>query len=167
MNYHNDIGRGAARIRELHERIHATFRSRSEEWRQTCRELHESYDSLAYPGGLEAGMSSLLEGDARAIEKAIAFLEVDPYFFRSGYIKEEIIRRLKGFALSDIQKRRLSRVIVRLVETRDGREFRRYCQLARRLEDPELEAALRERVASADRDVRRRARWVLEALASG
>jgi hypothetical protein len=38
---------------------------------------------------------SSVSGLTEAIEIAIQFLEVDPYFFRSGYIKTDLLRRLK------------------------------------------------------------------------
>ncbi len=103
-------------------------------------------------------------GDTYAIELAVTFLDVDAMFFRSGYIKEELIQRLKGADLSESQVSRLGVAVLNVVDHRDCREFRRYCQLAKRVKTDTLVAALRDRVAGADPDVTRRARWVLEAL---
>ena len=52
-----------------------------------------------------------------------------------------------------------------MVDNRDERDFREYCRLARKLDAPELREQLTQRVGQGDLDVRRRARWVLEALA--
>lgn len=152
-------------MRELHDTIHTTYRSRSRQWSQTCEEFHSSYDSLAYPGGLEKGLAALRSGDAAAIELAIEFLEVDPMFFRSGYIKAKIVQRLKALGLTPTQVGRLNQVILHLVETRDCREFRRYCH-ARKTTGPDLENELRQLLAGGDADVTRRAKWVLDAIAT-
>jgi hypothetical protein len=45
--------------------------------------------------------------DSAEIETAISFLEADPYFFRSGYMKEEMWGRLKKAQLSPKQLSRL------------------------------------------------------------
>src|SRR5262245_27760110 len=107
---------GAARLRELHEAIHRTYRDRSDEWRRTCAEFHRSYDELAFPGGLDRSLKELKAGDAFAVELAVTFLEVDAMFFRSGYIKEELIQRLKNAELSASQVTRLGAAIINVVE---------------------------------------------------
>jgi hypothetical protein len=155
---------GAARLRELHDAIHRTYRDRSDEWRRLCEEFHRSYDELAFPGGLDRGLEELKGGDAYAIELAVTFLELDAMFFRSGYIKEDLIQRLKNAELSDSQISRLCKAIVNVVDNRDCREFRRYCQLAKRVGTSELVTELRSRVASPDANVRRRAKWVLDVM---
>ena len=75
-------------------------------------------------------------------------------------------------------------VVLNMVDRRDGREFRTYCRLAHKVDSPELREQLGYRLTRAwpsagsltddlpalmlaaqrDRDIRRRARWVLEAL---
>jgi hypothetical protein len=42
------------------------------------------YDQLAFPGGLERGLALLDAGDARAIESAVTFLEVNPLLTKTG-----------------------------------------------------------------------------------
>jgi hypothetical protein len=164
MKHRSEIQQGAAKLQAMHEKIHATYQSRSAEWSQACEDFRSSYDSLAYPGGLQVGMAALKSSSEVAIETAIEFLEVDPIFFRSGYIKEELIQNLKRADLTDAQKERLNGVILRLVELRDCREFRRYCQLATRTKSPKLETELKRLISSNDPSVIRRALWVLDAL---
>lgn len=61
----------------------------------------------------------------------IAFLEADPYFFGSGYRKEEIIRLLKRCDLTPKQADRLRGVVLRSVERPEWRrEDRHYGRLA-------------------------------------
>ncbi len=66
---------------------------------------------LAFPGGYEEGLQKIQAGDSNAIENALAFLEVKPYFFRSQYIRTKLIRLLKHAALSGQQEERLKKVL--------------------------------------------------------
>ncbi len=97
------------------------------------------------------------------IELAIAFLEADPWFFRSGYEKQAITHRLKRVRLDPSHQDRLRTVILRLVDTHDRREFRHYARLARAGWSADLEAALHNRLSSLDANIRRRAGWILAA----
>lgn len=54
--------------------------------------------------------------DALALESGIAFLEADPWFFRSGYIKEWLTTFIRRLPLSDAQEERLRRVVLHIVE---------------------------------------------------
>jgi hypothetical protein len=155
---------GAARLRELDDTINRELPKRNDEWRRACAGFHRSFDSSAFPGGLERHLKALKMGDAYAVELAVTFLEVDAMFHRSGYIKEEIIRRLKKAELSPKQVKRLGNTIVRVVDDRDCREFRRFCQLARQVGTAELVRELRSRAEGANADVSRRAKWVLDAM---
>ena len=69
--------------------------------------------------------------DPGEIESAVVFLEVDPFFFRSGYIKEGLWERLRWAPLDGDQKHSLPQVILqRIPDPKNRREFRRYCLLA-------------------------------------
>ena len=138
----------------------------------------------AYPPGFWDDYQCLERGEAKGVESAIMFLEADPYFFRSGYVKEKLIRHIKRPMLTPGHAARLQAMVLAIVDKRDGREFRAYCQLARKVNSPELREQLNQRLTRAwpsarsltddlpalmlaareDRAVRRRARWVLEAL---
>lgn len=81
------------------------------EWSRACDDFHKQFDGLAFPGGYDAGLKKIREGDARAIEDALAFLEVRPYFFRSQYIRTKLTRLLKRATLSSRQAERLQKAV--------------------------------------------------------
>jgi len=166
----NIIESNAARIQELNEAIKSAYKKRSEgprqmqQWRDACRIFHESYDSLAFPGGLNKAMTSLKKKDPAAVEMAIKFLEADPWFFRSGYIKQEVIRHLKAAPLTAGQQIRLRYVILARIQGRDTREFRSYCRLAPFVTNPSFEEQVADLAASRTPLVSRHAKWVLAIL---
>jgi hypothetical protein len=119
----------AEAIRQLHDRVHQTFRHRDEsltkwqKWKQACQEFHANYDRLAFPGGYWSDTDSnalqrIVSGDQQAVEAAICFLEIRPYFFRSGYMFKDILRKAKKAPLSDEQSARLKVVLANLEEWR-------------------------------------------------
>jgi hypothetical protein len=162
------IASNAARLRHLHDRIDTTFREQPHgpEHRAACDEFHREYDSLAFPGGLAAGLKQLKNNNPEVIEAALQFMVEDPRFFRSGYIKEEILRRLKHCDLSNQQQSRIAMLIVRSMDGGGRREFEGYSRLARRIHPPSLIAAAQTRLSSRNLEIVRRAKAVLHVLKS-
>lgn len=160
------------RLHQLHEAVHETFRTRDESeesrtrWRDACAQFHREYNALAFPGGLDEGLARVRAHDPEAIELAIQFLELDPYFFRSGYIKAELLRRLKRAPLTKSQQQRLRNVILARLSGPDRRELRDYCRLAAALVTPGLHNDLRAMATSPDARTARHARWALAAVDS-
>jgi hypothetical protein len=113
------IAFGEAEITRLNNRIHETVRFRGasprqrDEWSTACAEFHSRYDQLAFPGGYKGVTKRILSGDAYSVEVAICFLELRPYFFRSGYMFKELLRKVKRAPMSAIQAERLQAVIAR------------------------------------------------------
>ncbi|GFZ85905.1 hypothetical protein [Dyella caseinilytica] len=111
------IERNSAEATRLHRRIHETFAVRDEsprkkeEWKQACQIFHSRYDELAFPGGYEGALDRLVGGDPETMEAAICFLEIRPYFFRSGYMFDAILRKAKHAPLSPEQKARLQVIV--------------------------------------------------------
>lgn len=124
----------SAKYRALHERIHQTCRRRhvdhasQEAWRQACEAFHSFRSSL--DPLFERAFQETNYCDKALTEFVICFLEVDPRFFRSGYIKQVILTRLKRSVLCEHDQRRLRGVCVDAVSRRGGREFKYYCRLA-------------------------------------
>ena len=116
------IREGAAEIVRLHSRIHETLTDRGKnpekrrEWEKACAEFHARYDKLAFPGGYSGALQRISAGDRDAVEAGICFLECRPYFFRSGYMFKDILRRCRRAQLSSDQDVRLKVIEARLAE---------------------------------------------------
>ena len=80
-------------------------------WESACREFHDRYDLLAFPGGYEGALERIVAGEPEAMDAAICFLEVRPYFFRSGYMYKDILRKIKRAPLSKRQADRVAAII--------------------------------------------------------
>jgi hypothetical protein len=96
-----------------------------------------------------------------AIEAALTFLERDPYFFRSGYARERVARRLARVALTPGQKARARAIVVSSV---DGL---RHCpqpgvgRLAKAVADNPLRRELRARLHGDNAAAKRALRTVV------
>ena len=166
------FGTNAEKLRELYQAIKVTFVDRGlddrhyQEWVEACECFHASFDQLAFPGGLEREFDLLKHSDAQAVEMAVQYLEADPWYFRSGYIKEQLIQALRKVSLTDAQRERLREVVIERIKKGSGREFRRYCRLARDLRSAEFVAKIRQAMLSEDANISRRAGWVMSSLES-
>src|SRR5690242_18056203 len=113
------IAVNAAEIVRLHARVHETARRRGDgaqargDWDTACAEFHARYRHLAFPGGYDGALERIVAGDATSVEAAMCFLELRPYFFRSGYMYKELLRKIKRAPLSPDQERRLRLVLER------------------------------------------------------
>ena len=140
------------KLRSLHEAINQTviFRDRSpssnEAWRRACADFH-SYQSRLDPY-IERVFNDANFEDQETIEFVISFLELDPRFFRSGYIKEAMLPKIGRAELTSKQLKRLRVVLLDAIDRCGGREFRQYCRLAAHIYDDNLVSELR-RVSSA------------------
>lgn len=125
--YTEEILRNARRVNELKARIDETvkFRDKNEhkrkEWQNACYDFHKEYNSLAFPGGYEGALERLLDGDPKTMEAAICFLEARPYFFRSGYMFKDLLRKAKKAPLSEDQRKRFNEVYDAYIKYRESR----------------------------------------------
>lgn len=126
-------------------------------------------DRLTYDDFVDfyQNLEMLQGGDDKALEAAVVFLEADPWFQGSGYGKEDFIQGIIRFDVPDHLAGRLRTVVLNFVDRRNERDFRAFCRLACKVDAPTLRDELTRRLTHDDPDVRRRARWVLEALGQG
>ncbi len=113
----------AAEINRLHSRIHETLKHRSEsdearqEWSRACEEFHARYSQLCLPDGPHPNLYDRIKtGDPAMIEVALCFVEVRPYFFRSGYHWKTILQKCKRAPMCGEQSERFSRLLEKYTE---------------------------------------------------
>lgn len=127
-HYTDDILRNAEKINQLRQRIDETFKLRDKndhkrkDWETACAEFHSRYDALAFPGGLSGAYERITSGDPQAIEAALCFLECRPYFFRSGYMFKDLLRKVNRAQLKKDQQARLDEVLTAYDEYRKSRK---------------------------------------------
>lgn len=107
------IRQSEQQIVALHQNIHRTFAQRDTNkasqiaWETACTTFHRQYPNWVYPNGGETQwFNDLAAGDAFAIEYALRFIELRPYFFRSGYLYQKLLRRLNHIPLNTAQSQR-------------------------------------------------------------
>jgi hypothetical protein len=100
---------------------------------------------------------ALTAGDRSAGGAALAYLEADPYYFRSGYARCRLAGRLSAVKLAEPQSTRARDVVLKVVDGELHCGQPGLGRLARSVADNELRRALRRRLHSPDRGVARRA----------
>ena len=126
-NYTEQIKINAQKINILKARIDETVKFRDEneyklkEWQKACSDFHKQYNELAFPGGFSGAYEKIKNGDPEAIEAALCFIECRPYFFRSGYMYKDIMRKLKKASMDTLQTYRFKKVYNAYIEYRDSR----------------------------------------------
>ena len=116
MNYHSEIKQNSIEIDRLHKRVHSTYalKHKSEkhmtDWRDACDEFREKYAELAYFEYPFDYRFELRNGNQETIERALAFIEIRPFHYRSGYIFNDLMRVLKNIELNKKQKRRFDSI---------------------------------------------------------
>jgi hypothetical protein len=74
-------------------------------------------------GDIHSALKNVRGGEPAAIERCLTFLEADPRYFRSGYVKESIWRRFMHAPLTDHQRRRVEDVALGYIGRRLTREY--------------------------------------------
>ena len=127
------------------------------------RELWELIRRLSEPA--ERVLDQLRAGDASGIPWAIAFLEADPWFFRSGYMKGNYARLLRRFELDRAQRQRLRAAILNNLHKGCRLEFGEVRRLARRLDTPDFRTRVSRFLEHPDSGTRERAQLILASFA--
>ena len=163
--YENLIKTESKRLLELHQNVHRTFKDKQgnpEAWSNACSEFNSYISPL--DSHVEA-FYSLSPINSESVEFGVQFLEINPFFFRSGYIKEQILNKLKRVVLTKPQSTRLRKVLKNAVLSCSGREFKRYCRLALVIGNETLIQELTGLSEHQDRKIKSRAVLMLSYLA--
>lgn len=122
------ITANAEKMRALSARIDETFELEAisakhrVEWKVACDDFHNQFDDLCFPGGSQA-WCHFIKGTTPDVEPALAFLEADPFAFRSGYNKQILWNRFKQISLSLHEAQRLESVALSYLNKRVRWEF--------------------------------------------
>lgn len=152
------------------ERLRSRWRTLAEQRRShdasseaastASRELWEQWHHIA--ARAERVLEQLRAGDASGVPWAIAFLEADPWFFRSGYMKGNYARLLRRFELSTNQRERLRAAILNNLHKGGRLEFGEVRRLARRLDTADFRKRVAKYLDHPDPGTRERAQLILE-----
>ena len=138
--------------RSLHELSDLRWRTQKAEdiarWENAVRAWKE-FSGFGYPATKfyffenQTFLTALSSGETDAKESAIRFLEFDPYYYRSGYIKSKLLVRLKNIKLSASEVKRLQKVICNaIVSPQPKCEFKYYARLLKNIGTPEFRQKL-------------------------
>lgn len=126
----------------LREELERTYAARDgtekadQAWALAARRLGEAIRDFYTPfTGLGRAIRA---GERDAIDSAVRFLEADPWCFRSGYVKAELMGALANAPLRDDENRRLQGVVLNRLKRREPRLLRPTGQLAANVWDDEL-----------------------------
>lgn len=164
------IAEEGARLGELQAQVHRTFLHRDLdakshlEWERACAAF-ESYGSRLDPlVERVCKYKTVRYTKKNLLEFVVCFLEVDPWFYSSGYLKQIFLRRLKRSDLDEAIKGRLRMVLLDAVDRRGTREFRDYCRLAAVIGDEDLVSVLEKASESTNGAVASRAKLMLSTI---
>ena len=127
MSYKNIIRSNTDLIVALRQQIGETGAKRDEseerwqQWVSACSEFRARYSQLAFLGGVETARERLRSGDSASIDYALDFLELRPFFFRSGYMYNDFMRVLRNCPMSDEQTQRYKAIRERYEQYRKQR----------------------------------------------
>ena len=161
-NFKELIDKESKKLRQMHLDVHLTYSERKrypEKWKKACHVFHnyiseiDPYINRVYEEEL---MDTILQ------EFVIVFLERNPMFFRSGYIKQIMLTKIKRAPLKKYQKERLKLVVLNAVDSRPYREYRYYCRLAMSLLDIELISAVKYKIENGKGSKRSRAKMMFK-----
>ena len=161
-------------VEEARAQLHAAFSEvvdRNDETdprtRRWCNAIEAFRAACArvYPDALQKVELGAKHASELDTDDMLDFLEADPFFFRSGYMKQKLLRELKRRTLDQHEGARLQAIIISVVQKPDHRrEFLSYCRAAANVDDERFRAELDLLEHSGNPNVERRANWVLGGL---
>ncbi|MBV1688858.1 hypothetical protein KRR38_14545 [Novosphingobium sp. G106] len=161
-------------VNEAHAEVHAAFEGvvnrydrsdpRTQRWLDAIK-AYRAACARAYPEPLREVDRGIKRASEIDTVDMLDFLEADPFFDRSGYMKEKLLGELKRRKLDHHEIKRLQAIILSVVKKDDHRrEFLRYCRASANVDDEHFRAELGALERSDDPHVSQRANWVLAAL---
>jgi hypothetical protein len=123
--------------------------------------LHE-FGAATHAATPENIFEDLATGAVSSVDNVVAFLASDAYFFRSGYLKQALIQKLKHIDFDKEQRACLETLVLNRIERPNQFHFADYARLAAFLKSPTLVDRIEHLALNPDEGVRQRAQRVLE-----
>lgn len=142
--WQSGVGGRAAEVELLHLALHRAYDARdgsaaaNKRWHEAATAFQSAVQAFYAP--YEAVLEGVRAGRRDAIEEATRFLVADPWCFRSGYLKAELMHALANTLLPSHVLEALREVVLNRIVDRQPRLLRYATQLAASLWDQELEA---------------------------
>jgi len=162
-----EIRKAAKEWEALRSRIADAFPARDsskegyQAWSEACAAWH-GYRSILDTFWKDDALQRLEAGDSELLEVAIAFVEVDPYYFRSGYLKKRLFRRLRRLTLPSEEKKKILQGVLYALRSHRGDGWKDFCTLAAAFSGPDFAHSVLRFVVDSDPHVARRAKLLLK-----
>ncbi len=152
-------------VNRLHAAAREAFESRDQSkhaWRdwelatKRFREHKSEVDDL-----VERCMAQDIGNDHALRTFAFSYVKSDPYFYRSGYILERLVRRIKKLDLSESDKVLIQQLVCKRIDTKALRNFRDICRLIPMIDTDGFGQKIATRLQSDDPSVRHRAEFAV------
>lgn len=134
----------AGEVESLHVALNRAYDARDgsaasdKKWHEAAMAFRSAVEAFYAP--YEEVLAGVRAGRRDAIEEATRFLVADPWCFRSGYLKAELMHALANTTLPSHVHEPLREVVLHRITDRQPRLLRYAAQLAASLWDEELEA---------------------------
>lgn len=134
----------AAEVESLHVALNRAYDARdgsaagNNKWHEAAMAFRAAVEAFYAP--YEEVLAGVRAGRLDAIEEATRFLVADPWCFRSGYLRAELMHALANTPLPSHVHEPLREVVLHRIVDRQPRLLRYATQLAASLWDQELEA---------------------------
>ena len=164
------IRRHEAEMKKLHQAVREAFESSQqsttlrEEWQRAATrfrmyrsEVDNRLDEIETEGHFNWE-------DGR--EFVFDYFRVDPMYFRSGYVKEMLLKYMMRLELTENEAEAIRELVVRRIEEGGKREFRKLCRLIPRIQTPKFKLELATLLDDQNPRVVRRAEIANEYLVS-
>lgn len=139
--------------------------------RGSFQHWHWTAFSAMYPMDFWRAVTALAEGQTSGLATCLEFLEADPWCFRSGYVKQIIVRNVRHLRLGGPALTRLQSALLIPVHAGPRIEFREYIKTARAFSTPEFRVVLGQLAGTRSlppaNGTEQRARWMMEAIERG
>ncbi len=144
--WQSGVSERAAELESLQMALHRAYDARdgsaaaTKKWHDAAVAFRSAVETFYAP--YEEVLAGVRAGSSDGIEEATRFLVADPWCFRSGYLKAELMHALANADLPDHVVPPLREVVLHRITNRQPRLLRYAAQLAANLWDPDFEGKI-------------------------